>query len=194
MLTWNEALTEYQRITLIVDAIDSEKNEPAFDAAADVQGKAIEALLSTPAPDLAALAMKLGVMKLTGNQHLLAPVAADVERLGRLALAAGGVVPSPSMLATSERCGQCRFWLLDMRMRGQGDPTDADDISFGRCRRSAPVVRGALAALAVPRTAWGRDTNLEDEDLTSTQIFRASPQPVTESADWCGEYVAMVEA
>ena len=194
MTAWTEALAEYQRTTLIVEAIDSDKNEQAFDAAADIQGEAMEALLSTLAPDLSAIGMKLQMMQGTGNQHLLVPILADIERLNRSSPATGESKRPDLEAAIADQCSRCRFWLLDKSTHGQGGLVEEGDIAFGRCRRNAPVVAGALAALGVPRTAWGRDADMEDEDLSSTQIYRASPQPVTESGDWCGEYVAGVEA
>ena len=193
MSACTEALAEYQRTSLIVDAIDSDKNEQAFDAAADIQGEAMEVLLSTPAPDLSAVGMKLQVMQRTGNQHL-APILADIERLGLASPAAGELERTALKPAQTNQCSRCRFWRLDKSSHSQGGPLEEGDIAFGHCRRNAPVVAGALAALGVPRTAWGRDADMEDEDLSSTQIYRASPQPVTESADWCGEYVAGMEA
>ncbi len=42
------------------------------------------ALLTTPAPDLAAVATKLQVIHRDGYQHELAPVLADVERMAGL--------------------------------------------------------------------------------------------------------------
>lgn len=87
----------------------------------------------------------------------------------------------------TEACRNCRFWLLDKTTHREGRPVDEGDIAFGYCRRRAPVVQGAMAALCIPQTAWGRDPD-RDEELSSTQVSRASPQPATESADWCGEY------
>ena len=82
--TWTEALAAYVRATAITNAIDSDKHEDAFDQAASAQGKAIMALLTTPAPDLAAVATKLQVIHRDGYQHELAPVLADVERMAGL--------------------------------------------------------------------------------------------------------------
>ena len=93
----------------------------------------------------------------------------------------------------TEQCNRCRFWLADKATLAANDPF-GEHIAFGRCRRNAPVVIGALAALGVPRVAWGRDADLEDEELSSAFLNRVSQQPVTESADWCGEFIAGVEA
>ena len=77
-------------------------------------------------------------------------------------------------------CKSCRFWLAE-------EPVEEGAIVFGPCRRHPTRVLGELAALGVPRQVWGRDQD-PDEDLWSTQIYRASPFPITESDDWCGEY------
>ncbi|MEG3176159.1 hypothetical protein U1872_07965 [Sphingomonas sp. RB3P16] len=90
--------------------------------------------------------------------------------------------------AQNEQCSRCRFWLLDPSTHFEdGRPVEDGDIAFGHCRRNAPVVLGELAALGVPRQAWGRDPD-KDEELWTTQLWRASTQPVSESADWCGEF------
>ena len=88
-----------------------------------------------------------------------------------------------------EQCSRCRFWREEDATRNSHAPGE-HDIEFGFCRRNAPVVIGELAALGVPRQVWGRDPD-HDEDLFSTQIYRASTQPVTESADWCGQFKQM---
>lgn len=85
----------------------------------------------------------------------------------------------------TEQCHRCRFWLLDETTHK--GPIEAGDIAFGSCRRNAPIVIGELAALGVPRQIWGRDLD-QDEELSATQVYRASPQPVTEACDWCGEF------
>ena len=90
-------------------------------------------------------------------------------------------------MSASEQCSRCRFWLIDQTTNGGEDHIEDGAIAFGFCRGNAPVVIGELAALCVPRTAWGRDPD-RDEELRSTQIYRASTQPVTESADWCGKF------
>ncbi|RZF64000.1 hypothetical protein EWE75_13570 [Sphingomonas populi] len=87
----------------------------------------------------------------------------------------------------TEQCNRCRFWQVDKATLAAGDPC-GEDIAFGRCRRNAPVVIGALAALGVPRTPWGRDTDMESESLSSMQVHLATRQPVTENVDWCGEF------
>ena len=87
----------------------------------------------------------------------------------------------------TEQCHRCRFWLLDEHTATGPLPLSEGDIAFGSCRRNAPVVVGELAALGVPRQVWGRDPDRE-EDLWTTQVYRASVQPVTESTDWCGEF------
>lgn len=91
--------------------------------------------------------------------------------------------------ALKEQCSLCRFWLLDPTTHfADGRPFEAGDIAFGYCRRNAPAVRGELAALCVPRTlAWACDQDPNFE-ISSTQLYRASPQPATESGDWCGEF------
>lgn len=89
-----------------------------------------------------------------------------------------------------EQCSRCRFWREEDATRDTHAPGE-HDIEFGFCRRNAPVVIGELAALMVPRTAWGRDQNIDEEELSTTQIYRASTQPVTESADWCGQFEQM---
>lgn len=96
-------------------------------------------------------------------------------------------------MSAPEQCSRCRFWLIDETTNGGEIEVEEGGIAFGFCRRNAPVVIGELAALCVPRTTWGRDPDREEE-LWSTQINRASTQPVTESADWCGEFDVAREA
>lgn len=93
-----------------------------------------------------------------------------------------------------EQCRNCRFWLLDKTTHDEDRPVEQGDIAFGFCRRSAPVVIGALAALCVPKQQlWGRDKDLDDE-ICSAQLSRASTQPATESGDWCGQFEPIAPA
>jgi hypothetical protein len=59
-------------------------------------------------------------------------------------------------------CKDCRFWQ-------RGFPQKA----AGRCRRNPPVIVDSL----VRRDDYGRD------DVTDATMF-----PITDEADWCGEY------
>jgi hypothetical protein len=90
---WIDARAAYERATQVAAAIDSDKHEPAFDAAASEQGRAIEVLLDVPAPDLSGVAFKLQIMHREGYQHMLAPILVDVERLA-------GIAPAPEQSPT----------------------------------------------------------------------------------------------
>jgi hypothetical protein len=79
--TWAERFAAYGAATKFVNSIDSEKDLDGFDAAAEVHGEKIEALLKFPAPDLAAITTKMQVIQKDGYQHMMAPVLTDLERL-----------------------------------------------------------------------------------------------------------------
>jgi len=93
----------------------------------------------------------------------------------------------------AQACRICRFWHLDKSTHDEDRAVEDGDIAVGSCRRRAPVVLGELAALGAPRQAWGRAPD-RDEELSSTQIYRASPHPVTECNDWCGEFLLVAGA
>ena len=83
-----------------------------------------------------------------------------------------------------DRCNRCRFWQEE---DGTRDPEDVD-FAFGKCRRKAPKIIGALAACMVERPAWGTQYTGDGYIVDTTDLSRVSLQPVTFATDWCGQF------
>lgn len=184
----------YQRNAL-VDGINGEATDAETDLAAGKVNRLDSLILDTPATGSADVFAKvLLIAQLASEGHsvqdgIATSIVQEARRWAPFAFSAGSGAspisePEPAM---AESCFGCRFWLVDERTICGPLPFKGNDIAFGRCRRNAPRVTGDLAALGVPRTTWGRDPD-PDEELATTQLYRASPQPVTAADDWCGDF------
>lgn len=158
----------------------------------DAWVSAMYAIGHHPAATMDDLQAKLAFMvanTMGDGQDWLPTIEEDVKRVAAGDDATAGIVPSE---LSAEACRACRFWKVDPSSSSapEGIALEEGDIAFGHCRRNAPSVAGELAALCIPRPVWGRDDNPGAEEIWTTQLYRASTFPVSESADWCGKFEA----
>lgn len=88
---WNRALAAFRRAQAVIDAAASEPDQRRYDALLDTFTAALRRLLRTPAPDLAALSVKIGLVidhlawELTGGEACMAALRRDARRLAGMA-------------------------------------------------------------------------------------------------------------
>lgn len=89
MQRWRRALTQFHKTEATVAALEGTADEDRFGDALDAFYRALRRLLRTPAPDLAALSLKIDltvdheIAELTGGDRCLAALKADARALAR---------------------------------------------------------------------------------------------------------------
>jgi hypothetical protein len=84
----------------------------------------------------------------------------------------------------TEACHTCRFWLADRAPNSN----EAEDETFGWCRRHPPKIIDHMARIAIRTPGFGGNVVDPEDVASSSTVSNASMFPATYATEWCGRF------